>query len=152
MLIMRKLVFGTACLWAGANLIAAEPQWLTSLPDAEALAKNENRLVLLDFTGSDWCVPCQKLKEEVLSKQPFLQYAASNLVLVEVDFPLKKLPKALSDANDALQDKYKVEGYPTLLLVKPDGTALTNHIGILDSPGLQAFLDAGRNMAAMPGK
>jgi thiol:disulfide interchange protein len=79
----------------------AEPGWLTSVPDAQAQAKSENKLVLLDFTGSDWCVWCKKLDAEVFSQQAFADYAKSNLVLVEVDFPAqKKLAAALAKAND----------------------------------------------------
>lgn len=104
------------------NLLAAEENWLTSVPEAQAQAQAEKKLILLDFTGSDWCVPCKKLDQEVFSTPEFQAYARSNLVLVKVDFPLSKpQPEQLKAANQALQEKYNIAGYPTLVLIKPDG-------------------------------
>jgi thioredoxin-related protein len=114
------------------QLLAAEAQWLTSVPEATAKAKKENKLILLDFTGSDWCGWCKKLDAETFSKSEFTDYAKKNLVLVEVDFPAQKQQSAeLKNANKALQEKYKVEGYPTLVVLKPDGTVLWNQSGYL---------------------
>jgi thioredoxin-related protein len=114
------------------QLLAADAQWLTSVPDATAQAKKENKLILLDFTGSDWCGWCKKLDAETFSKSEFADYAKKNLVLVEVDFPAQKQQSAeLKNANKALQEKYKVEGYPTLVVLKPDGTVLWNQSGYL---------------------
>ena len=77
---------------------------------------------MLDFTGSDWCGWCIKLNKEVFSKEEFADYAKKNLVLVEVDFPRrKKLSEEQKKANEALQEKYKIEGYPTLVVLNGDG-------------------------------
>jgi thioredoxin-related protein len=113
-------------------LLAAEAHWLTSLPEAKALAKKENKLILMDFTGSDWCGWCKKLDAETFSKPEFADYAGKNLVLVEVDFPAKKQQSdEVKKANKALQEKYDVNGYPTLILLKPDGTMLWKQPGYL---------------------
>ena len=69
---------------------ASEATWLTDLPKAQAQAKAEKKIVLMDFTGSDWCPPCKALHKNVFSTQEFQEYAAKNLVLVEVDFPRAK--------------------------------------------------------------
>jgi len=115
------------------QLQAADLTWLTSVPDAQARAKKESKLVLLDFTGSDWCSWCKKLDAEVFSQQQFADYAKKNLVLVEVDFPAqKKLDAALAKANDALKDKYKIAGFPTLIALKPDGAVVWNQVGYLE--------------------
>jgi thioredoxin-related protein len=107
-----------------------EPVPDSRLTDAEAQAQKENKLVLLDFTGSDWCEWCKVLDGEVFSKKEFSDYAKSNLVMIEVDFPAqKKLPADLAKANDALKDKYNVSVFPTLVLLKPDGTVLWNNPG-----------------------
>jgi thioredoxin-related protein len=101
---------------------ASAGEWLMDLPKAQAQAKKENKLVLLDFTGSDWCGWCIKLKKEVFDTKEFQDYAAKSLVLVEVDFPRKKqLSAAQVKANQALQDKYKIEGYPTIIVLNGDG-------------------------------
>lgn len=101
---------------------AAELNWQTDLPKAQARAKAENKLVLLDFTGSDWCGWCIKLHKEVFSQPEFVEYARKNLVPVEVDFPQKKkLSPAQKSANDALAAKYKIQGYPTIIVLNSAG-------------------------------
>jgi len=125
---MKKIIFTLLACWMAGQLLAADVPWLTSVPDALAQAKKENKLVLLNFTGSDWCIGCKRLTADIFSKPDFLNYAKTNLVLVEVDFPLKKQPAALEDANEALQSKYKVHGYPTLIVLKADGKVVwTNY-------------------------
>jgi thioredoxin-related protein len=115
------------------QLQAADLTWLTSVPDAQAQAKKESKLVLLNFTGSDWCSWCKKLDAEVFEQQQFADYAKKNLVLVVVDFPnQKKLDATLAKANDGLKDKYKVTGYPTLVVLKPDGTVVWNQVGYME--------------------
>ena len=101
---------------------AEELQWLTDVPKAQAQAKAEHKLVMLDFTGSDWCGWCIKLHREVFSKPEFAEYAKKNLVLVEVDFPRsKKQSQELKNANQALQKKYEIQGYPTIIVLNGEG-------------------------------
>jgi thioredoxin-related protein len=122
---MRKIIFCCLACWMAVNLMAADGKWLTSLPVAQAQARKEHRLILMDFTGSDWCPACIKLEADVLSKPEFQSYANKNLVLVLVDFPLgKPQSKELQAANEALQEKYKVEGYPTIVVTKPNGAVV----------------------------
>jgi thioredoxin-related protein len=119
---MRKIAVGVLVCAALLQAAAAELNWQTDLPKAQAKAKTENKLVMLDFTGSDWCPWCIKLHKEVFSQPEFADYAKKNLVLVEVDFPRGKPQTAeLKKANAALQDKYKVEGYPTIIVLNGDG-------------------------------
>lgn len=104
---------------------AAELTWLTDLPKAKAQAKAEGKLVLLDFTGSDFCPPCIRLAKEVFPTKEFSAYAKQHLVLVEVDFPAKKKQAPeLKAANEALQKEFKVDGYPTLIVLTPEGKKL----------------------------
>jgi thioredoxin-related protein len=127
----RILVALFVCCMAG-SLMAADSSWLTSVPDAKAQAKKENKLVLLDFTGSDWCGWCKKLDAETFSKPAFADYAKKNLVLVEVDFPhAKALSADLKAANKALKEKYEVTGFPTLVVMKADGTVVWKQVGYL---------------------
>jgi thioredoxin-related protein len=129
---MRKMMLTLVAFWMAGQAFAADSTWLTSVPQATAQAKKENKLLLLDFTGSDWCGWCKKLDAETFSKPEFIDYAAKNLVLVEVDFPSHKLqPAALKEANKALKEKYSVKGYPTLVVLNPDGTVLWKQTGFL---------------------
>lgn len=100
-------------------------EWLTDVPAAMERAQKEGKAVLLDFTGSDWCGWCIKLKAEVFDTLEFGAYAAANLVLVEVDFPRrKKLSVDQLNANYALASKYGIEGYPTIVVLNADGRVL----------------------------
>jgi protein disulfide-isomerase len=118
---MKKLI-AVAAMMALTFTLATAAEWGTDLPEAQAQAKKENKLVLLDFTGSDWCGWCIRLKQEVFDTAEFKAYAAKNLVLVEVDFPRGKAQSAeLKKANQALQEKYKIQGYPTIIVLNGDG-------------------------------
>src|SRR6266436_10212897 len=101
---------------------AAKDGWIDDLEKAKAQAKAENKKILLDFTGSDWCGWCMKLDKEVFSQPAFKEYAAKKLVLVEVDFPRKtKLPDATKKQNDSLAQKFKIQGYPTIVITSAGG-------------------------------
>jgi len=126
-------------VWMSGKALAAESDWLTSFPDAADKAITEKKVVLLDFTGSDWCGWCMRLDDETFSRAEFLQYARSNAVLVRVDFPRNKsLPGDQKEANQALAKKYAVSGFPTVLIVKPDGTLLWDQRGY--APGGPKFI------------
>lgn len=120
---------------------AAELAWSTDVPKAVAQAKTDDKLVLLDFTGSDWCGWCIKFKKEALDQQAFQDFAAKNLVLVEVDFPNKK-PQSddLKKANKALAEKYNVNGYPTFVVLNKNGKEIGRQEGYREG-GAQAFID-----------
>jgi len=121
---MKKLTLAIAtlaCLTLG-QVGAAESTWLTDLPKAQAQAKAENKLVLLNFTGSDWCPWCWKLRDEIFKTPEFQAYAKKNLVLVEVDFPRKtEISAEQKKANKALAAKFKIEGYPTVVVLTSTG-------------------------------
>ena len=102
--------------------MAGDAGWLTDYNKAQAQAKSENKLLLMDFTGSDWCGWCIKLNKEVFSQTAFKEYAAKNVVLLEVDFPQEKKQSAeQKTANSALQKKYQIQGYPTIIVLNGAG-------------------------------
>jgi len=136
---MRKIAIGLLAAAALLRASAAELEWMTDLPKAQAKAKEEKKMVMLDFTGSDWCGWCIKLHKEVFSTPAFAEYAKQNLLLVEVDFPQKKkLSAEQKKANDALQKKYKIEGYPTIIVLNAEGNKI-GELGYMPG-GPKAFL------------
>ena len=86
---MKTLLAVLATMLLTSFASAAKEGWLEDFEKAKAQAKAENKKILLDFTGSDWCGWCIKLDKEVFSQQAWKDYAAKNLVLVELDFPAK---------------------------------------------------------------
>jgi len=119
---MKTLLTGWLVCWVVTQAAAAELAWQTDLSKAQEIARTEKKMVMLDFTGSDWCGWCIKLNKEVFSTDEFAKYAKDNLVLVEVDFPQKKEQSAAQKkANRDLEKKYKVEGYPTIIVLNAEG-------------------------------
>ncbi|MDY0152713.1 MAG: thioredoxin family protein [Candidatus Cloacimonas sp.] len=99
--------------------------WLTDYDSALANAKELNRPILVNFTGSDWCSWCMKLADEVFTQKSFNDYAAKNLILLKIDFPSKIAQTAeLKAANDKLAKKFSVMGYPTIVILDPSGTEI----------------------------
>jgi protein disulfide-isomerase len=126
---MTKL-FQAFLLAAALCTVSAGETWLTDLEAAKKEAAKGNKAILMDFTGSDWCGFCIKLKKEVFDTEEFKKFAEKNLVLVEVDFPNKKpQPEALKAANEELQKKYGVQGFPTVVILDSTGKKLDQFVG-----------------------
>jgi len=96
--------------------------WKTNLDDALKIAKKENKAVLVNFTGSDWCIWCKRLSQEVFTQAEFEKYAEDNLVLVKIDFP-QNIPQtdAIKYYNNSLAQRYGIEGFPTILIFNSTG-------------------------------
>jgi thioredoxin-related protein len=111
--------------WASQPAWGEHLEWFTDLQSAQEKAKRENKSVLLDFTGSDWCGWCIKLKHEVFDQPEFAGFAQAKLVLVEVDFPRHKvMAQPQKQANAQLAKTYHISAYPTILMLSPDGQPL----------------------------
>lgn len=122
-----------------------EASWLTDLPKAQEQAKADKKIILMDFTGSDWCGWCIKFKKEVLDTQEFKDYAAKNVVLVELDFPNKKEQSDdLKKANADLKKKYEITGFPTLIVLDQDGKEIGRQVGYAKG-GPKAFIEKLEN-------
>src|SRR5688500_9186585 len=123
------------------SLASAKEGWLDDFEKAKAQAKAENKKILLDFTGSDWCGWCKKLDAEVFSQQEWKDYAAKHLVLVEVDFPRRtELPEATKKQNEELAKKFGIRGYPTIVITSFSGTK-KGELGYVEG-GPAAFIKA----------
>ena len=96
--------------------------WYTDVNEASAIAKKENKPMMLFFTGSDWCGWCKRLQKEVFNTPEFEAWAKANVILVELDFPSPAVPQteALKTQNRALQQQFGVRGYPTCWFVRPE--------------------------------
>ena len=95
-----------------ANLFAQD--WHLDFSEASALAKKQNRPIILVFQGSDWCAPCIKLDREIWSSDEFKAYARDHFVMVKADFPKKSknaLSKEQEEHNQQLAEKYNTKGY-----------------------------------------
>ncbi len=114
--------------------------WETNYEKAVASAKDSKKLVLMDFTGSDWCSWCMKLDKEVFSQPAFKDYAKDNLVLLKLDFPRsKQLALSEKQQNEKLAKEYSIEGYPTVVVLNAEGKKV-GELGYMEG-GPSKFID-----------
>ena len=126
-------------------------EWMNDLEAAKARAAAENKAVLVDFTGSDWCGWCIRLRQQVLDTPAFEAYAKDKFVLMEVDVPQNpKFDKNLLARNQKLCEQYGVEGFPTILVLNPKGDVVGGVGGFVPTvDAISKPLDAALNTAAL---
>jgi thiol-disulfide isomerase/thioredoxin len=119
-----------------SSVMAGGEGWVRDFELAKAEAAKSNKDLLLDFSGSDWCVGCIKLNKEVFSEAEFNEGVKDRFVLVELDFPHKtKLPEAEAAQNEALRAKFRVNGFPTIILCDAKGRPYAKTGYQKDGPG-----------------
>ena len=124
--------------------------WHTTWEAVAAKAIASKRPILADFTGSDWCGWCIKLKEEVFDTPEFESWAARTVVLLEIDFPKNKSQSQEDKiANTQLAQKYGIKGFPTILLLNPDVTVI-GKLGYR-SGGAKTWIQAAEDVIAKGG-
>lgn len=129
---MQAMYHASAFFLIPAALVAPAlgAEWLTDFDAAKARAAQEGKAVLIDFTGSDWCGYCIKLRRDVFDKENFADYAKDKFILLEIDQPRKaKMDPAQLAANRKLAETYGVDGYPTVLVVDSEGTLMGGFCG-----------------------
>ena len=108
--------------------------WQTNFSAARQEAQQNHKLILLNFSGSDWCGPCIRLHKEVFESSAFTRFADSSLVLVNADFPRQKkhqLSKDVQHENELLAEKYNSKGaFPFTVLLDADGNILKSWEGL----------------------
>jgi len=121
--------------------------WLDDYLKAQEEAKASHKLLLLNFTGSDWCGWCIRLDHDVFSQSDFKDYASKNLVLLELDFPRpggsrwQGQAAELKKQNLDLARQYNVYGFPTLIVLDGNGQKLWQFEGYLPGAELIAQLE-----------
>ena len=143
---MKKLIALTALLGLSSGMFAGEG-WLTNLDKAKALAKKEKKMILVEFTGSDWCPPCIALNKNVFNTAAFNKYAKENLVLVEFDFPQNKskISKEQAAYNTAQKKKFGIRSYPSVYLLDANGKQLLKKVGYGRGTSCESYIKALKN-------
>jgi thioredoxin-related protein len=107
--------------------------WHYDLDEAKQIAKKEHRYILLNFSGSDWCGPCIRMRNEIFDNDVFKKMADTDLVLVNADFPRKKkdqLTPQQQEINNKMADQYNSQGkFPYTLLLDANGKVLKDWDG-----------------------
>ncbi|MBS1744420.1 MAG: thioredoxin family protein [Bacteroidetes bacterium] len=121
-----------------------ENHWLTNFDEAKKTAADKHEMILLNFSGSDWCGPCMRMRREIFQSSAFISFSNDHIVLLNADFPRSKknkLSKEQEAMNDQLAEKYNPEGkFPFTLLLTAEGKIVKSWEGFPDaSPS--AFVD-----------
>jgi thioredoxin-related protein len=145
---VKPLIYSVlAALLLSAGAAQAELQWLTDFKKAQEEAKANNKPLLIEFTGSDWCPPCRMFQKEVLSSHEFEQFAAKNFILLEIDFPRGKQQSAeLAQQNQTLAQRFGIEGFPSIILLNAEGKELGAMVGYDPRLGWQGYIDSLEKM------
>jgi thioredoxin-related protein len=113
----------------------AQPEWRTNFQQAKDLAAKEHKYILVNFSGSDWCIPCIRMEKQVFETDTFVSYANKNLVLVKADFPRlnkNKLSREQTALNEKLASQYDPHGkFPYTLLVDENGRVVKEWDGLI---------------------
>lgn len=122
-------------------------QWNEDYAGTLKEAAKSGKPVMLDFTGSDWCGWCIKIKKEIFDTAEFKQFAKDNLYMVELDFPRQKTQSAeVKEQNEKLSAEYGVEGFPTLIILNSKGEKV-GEMGYVEG-GPQPFIDELKKVLA----
>ena len=133
----------------GAILSSAQAEltWHTDFEEGKKAAAESGKTLLVDFTGSDWCHWCIKLKEEVFSQEAFAS-VSEDYVLVELDFPQGEglITPEQRAKNEEIAQKFSVQGFPSVILFDGDRAiartgyqaggpeAYLNHLAEIEKP------------------
>ena len=121
----------------GTVVVHASIAWVkpegASLEAVFAKAKVENKPVFL-YWGAVWCPPCNQIKATVFNRPDFIERSKGFIpVYLDGDTP----------GAQKLGTQFKVRGYPTTILFKPDGTELTRLPGEVDAVQYMQILKRG---------
>lgn len=111
------IILLTTCYQGFAQNSKDSAYWLNDVNKAQTLSKLTGKPIFAFFTGSDWCSWCRKLQVDVFTKAAFKQWASEEVVLLELDFPARKvLPENIARQNQAMKNFFKISGFPTVWL------------------------------------
>jgi thioredoxin-related protein len=122
---MRKLV--VLVTLTISNLVFSQ-NWQTNFDEAKKIALEQDKNIIIVFSGSDWCAPCIKLDKNIWQSEAFKKEAEKEWLLVKADFPRKRaneLSKEQTDHNRKLAEKYNMEGsFPLVVLLDKNAKVL----------------------------
>jgi thioredoxin-related protein len=147
------LALAAAIVAIGSHQLQAAEEsasaWTEDLQAAIKEAKKSDKVLMIEFTGSDWCGFCVKQNQEVFAKEEFQAFAKENLVLMKADFPSKRqMPEQVKKQNAELKAKYAVSGFPTLVFVNAKGEELGRMRGYAPGSGVEKWLARAKEIVA----
>ena len=115
LIFVLPMLFLTAISHGQNDYKAHQDGWMVNLDEAYQESQKTGKPIMANFTGSDWCGWCKKLSASVFNKPAFKEWAAENVVLLELDYPRRfQVPADIKKQNADLQQAFKVRGFPTV--------------------------------------
>jgi len=138
------------------SAVQAGDAWYQEFEEGQIVARRQQKDLLVDFGGSDWCLPCRQLKERILSRPEFVRRATETFVLIDVDLPHRRSIDAdRRERYQRLQERFKIKSFPSVILATDDGRpyARTTYLPEVDDPDrywrhLQKLRDRGDRLKA----
>ncbi len=120
---IKNILYNSLVTAFSTSFLLGADGWMSDFEAAKKKAADENKSLLVDFTGSDWCGWCIRLRKEVFEHDTFADGVADKFVLVELDYPRDKsnLSEELIAQNNELKEEYSIRGYPTIYLMDAEG-------------------------------
>ncbi len=143
---MKKLLFSLFILISLVSF-SQELKWETDITIAKDLAKEQNKNILVYFTGSDWCAPCKQLKADFFQSDRFIE-KAEKVVLLMVDLPFRQdiITPEQRKKNEKLIKQYNPEkSFPTIVGLSSSGKVLNSisaYSSLRDTSGHFRFLES----------
>ncbi len=142
--LQKKCIMKIAAMLLLAGISFSFTEWQTDFEKAKSLAREQHKYLLLNFSGSDWCAPCIRLRKEVFESDAFSKLADTSLILFNADFPRNKknqLSKDIQKRNETLADLYNPSGkFPLTLILTPEGKIVQSWEGFPNNNG-QLFIE-----------
>lgn len=137
-MILSVASFASSVMTKGAEL----GKWTQDIEAAKKLAAKEKKLILLNFTGSDWCGWCKLMDKKVFATDEWQRFAKESLVMVYIDFPQNKslVPEEYVARNQQLYDQFGVEGYPSYRIVDETAQNVLGTLGAAQDITPAAFI------------
>ena len=140
---VKKSVFlGFICMFMFLSSSFGQ-NWQHNWNEVTSMAQKEHKHILLNFSGSDWCLLCMRMHKNVFGSNEFIAFATQNLVLYNADFPRNKknqLNKELEQQNNTLADRYNSQGhFPCTVVLDSNGKVLKQWDGLYTG-GVENFI------------
>lgn len=129
--LVASLGAALAALLAFPLCVQADEGWLVDFKAAKEKSAADNKDVLMEFTGSDWCPPCIALKKQVLDTELFKAKGPEHFILLKIDGPRDKSKQSPEEIEQqkTLSAEYKITGVPTIILADSKGRPYARMVG-----------------------
>lgn len=140
---LALILFSAVTMVAQTDYKAHADGWMVNFEEAKQVSEKSGKPIMANFTGSDWCGWCKRLKREVFDTPEFKSWADKNVVLLELDYPRRfKVPTEIQQQNQGLQRAFQVRGYPSIWIFKVSEDSTTAK-SVIDAYGKTGYVRGG---------